>query len=219
MTKVKIYDTTLRDGAQGMGISFSLEDKLRIAQALDELGVDYIEGGWPGSNPKDRIFFERIKNIVFRKAKIAAFSSTKKSKTKIIHDPNINALIKAETPVFTIFGKSWDLHVKDILGVDREANLDMIYETITYLKKYADEVIYDAEHFFDGYKANPEYAIETIKIAQSAGADIIVLCDTNGGTLWYELEGIIEETKKEITAPLGIHCHNDAEMKDDETKV
>ena len=212
MSEVVIYDTTLRDGAQAFGVSFSLEDKLRIAEELDDLGIHYLEGGWPGSNPKDVAFFDRVKNMKFKNLKIAAFSSTRKPRVKVDEDPNIRTLISAETPVYTVFGKSWDLHVEKALKTTLEENLEMIYDTISFLKKHADEVFYDAEHFFDGFKENKEYALKTLKVAESAGADCIVLADTNGGTMWYEIEKIIEEVKKHISAPLGIHAHNDSDM-------
>jgi len=209
---VKIYDTTLRDGAQAFGVSFSLEDKLRIAEELDDLGIHYLEGGWPGSNPKDIAFFEKVKNMRFKSLKVAAFSSTRRPRMRVEEDPNIQTLLSAEVPVYTIFGKSWDLHVERALKTTYEENLAMIHDTISYLKRYADEVIYDAEHFFDGYKSNKEYALKTLKVAQEAGANCIVLADTNGGTMWYELEEIIEEVKKHITTPLGIHAHNDSDL-------
>lgn len=209
---VRIYDTTLRDGAQAFGVSFSLEDKLRITEALDDLGIHYLEGGWPGSNPKDLAFFERVKKIKLRNTKIAAFSSTRRPNTPVEEDQNIQTLLKAETPVYTIFGKSWDLHVLEVFKTTLEENLRMIHDTVSYLKRFADEVIYDAEHFFDGYKANREYALETIKVAAQAGADCIVLADTNGGTLWYELEEIVEDVKNTLNVPLGIHTHNDSDL-------
>lgn len=209
---VRIYDTTLRDGAQAFGVSFSLEDKLRIAEALDDLGIHYLEGGWPGSNPKDLAFFERVKKIKLRNTKIAAFSSTRRPNTPVEEDQNIQTLLKAETPVYTIFGKSWDLHVLEVFKTSLEENLRMIHDTVSYLKRFADEVIYDAEHFFDGYKANREYALETIEVAAQAGADCIVLADTNGGTLWYELEEIVEDVKNTLNVPLGIHTHNDSDL-------
>lgn len=207
---VKIYDTTLRDGQQMEGIAYSIEDKVRIAQKLDEFGVHYIEGGWPGANPKDISFFKRIKRVPIRNAKIAAFGSTKKPKIAAEADTNLNMLLEAKTPVITIFGKSWDLHVKDALKVSLEENLSMIRESVRYLKSQGVEVIYDAEHFFDGYKENYEYAIATIKTASEAGADVIVLCDTNGGTMPTELAKIIRIVKSIIRKPLGIHCHNDS---------
>ncbi len=211
--RVKIFDTTLRDGSQGMGISFSLDDKLRIAQVLDELGVDYIEGGWPGSNPKDISFFNEVRKLKFKRAKITAFSSTKRAYLNIEEDENIQTLVSSETPVFTIFGKSWDLHVEKALKVPLEENLKMIFETVRYLKKYSDEVVYDAEHFFDGYRENPEYALKTLKAAEEGGADVLVLADTNGGTPWFIVQKIISEVKsKIINTPFGIHAHNDSDM-------
>ena len=208
---VKIYDTTLRDGTQAEEISFSSTDKLLIAEKLDEFGIHYIEGGWPGSNPKDMEFFELAKRLNLKNAKISAFGSTRRANMPVEKDANVIALLKAETPVVAIFGKSWDLHVKDALKCSLDENLKMIYDTVSFMKEHDREVIYDAEHFFDGYKRNPEYAIKTIKAAEEAGADVICLCDTNGGCLPFEVEEIIEEVKKHISAPLGIHCHNDTE--------
>lgn len=209
---IKIFDTSLRDGAQEVGVSFLKEDKIRIAMALDDMGFHYIEGGWPGSNPKDIDFFNEVKKIQFKNAKISAFSSTKRAKIDIEKDANIEQLIKAETPAVTIFGKTWDKHVKYALRTDYEENLDMIFQTVEYLKRYTDEVIYDAEHFFDGYKSNKDYALKTIQAAEESGADCIVLCDTNGGTLTDELETIIREIKDRVSVPLGIHTHNDSEL-------
>ena len=173
MTKIKvsIYDTTLRDGTQSEGISLSVNDKLKIAHRLDEFGVNYIEGGWPGSNPKDADFFERAQSIEFKNAKLAAFGSTRRKDTLPEKDPNLQALINAETPVVTLVGKSWDLHVFDVLETDREENLAMIEDSVAYLKSLGKEVIYDAEHFFDGYKAHPDYALATLKAADDGGAD------------------------------------------------
>ncbi|ADU96346.1 citramalate synthase [Thermovibrio ammonificans] len=209
---VYIYDTTLRDGAQTKGVSFSLEDKLRITQALDELGVHYIEGGWPGSNPKDLAYFEAVKGLRLGNSKVVAFSSTRRKGLKVEEDPNIQQLVKTEVPAVTVFGKSWDLHATQALGISLEENLQLIYDTISYLKRYFEEVFFDAEHFFDGYKSNPEYAVKTLKVAEEAGADCLVLCDTNGGTLWFETEEIFDAVLKEVKAPLGIHAHNDADM-------
>lgn len=209
---VEIYDTTLRDGSQTEGISFSLEDKLRIAQKLDEFGIKYIEGGWPGSNPKDALFFKRIKDIRMHQAKITAFGSTKNPKNKIEDDPNVKTLLAANTPIITIFGKSWDLHVTSALSITLEENLDLIFETISYLKKNIDTIFYDAEHFFDGYKENKEYAIKTILTAQEAGADAIILCDTNGGSMPNEIHKIINLVKEKTKIPLGIHAHNDGDL-------
>ncbi len=207
--KVYIYDTTLRDGTQREGLSLSLGDKLKIAQRLDEFGVNYIEGGWPGSNPKDADFFEAVQGMDFKNARIAAFGSTRYKHSKPEEDPNIQALVDARTPVVTLVGKSWDLHVHDVLETDLEENLQMISDSVNYLKKLGKEVIYDAEHFFDGYKANPDYALMTIKVADDAGADCVVLCDTNGGTLPWELSAIVQTVKDELGCDIGIHTHDD----------
>ena len=207
--QVYIYDTTLRDGTQMEGLSLSLDDKLKIAQKLDDFGVHYIEGGWPGSNPKDAEFFDAIKGIELKHARIAAFGSTRRKDTLPADDPNIQALVAADTPVVTLVGKSWDLHVYDVLETDPEENLAMISESVAYLKSLDKEVIYDAEHFFDGYKANPEYAALTIKVAAEAGADCVVLCDTNGGTMPWELVKIIHEVSNQVDCQIGIHTHND----------
>ncbi len=209
---VLIYDTTLRDGAQTVGVTFSLEDKLRVTRALDDLGVHYIEGGWPGSNPKDIAYFKQAAKLNLKNARLAAFSSTKQKHTDVRRDPNLQQLIAANTPVVTIFGKSWDLHVEKALQVGQQENLDMIGQTLDYLRHYFDEVIFDAEHFFDGYKANPQYALKTLQTARAAGADWVVLCDTNGGTLGHQCSQAIEEVLIKIATPLGIHTHNDAEL-------
>ena len=209
--KVFLYDTTLRDGNQDRKISLSLADKLQIARLLDSFGFDYIEGGWPNpSNPTDEEFFQKIKEVKLKHAKIAAFGSTRRPKVLPENDPLLQALVKSGAPVKTIFGKSWDLHVTDVIRTTLEENLDMIESSVAYLKEHSEEVIYDAEHFFDGYKANPEYAIETLKAAELGHADCIVLCDTNGGTMPWELEEIVKEVKKKISTPIGIHVHNDA---------
>ncbi len=207
---VYIYDTTLRDGAQTKGVSFSLEDKLLITEALDELGVHYIEGGWPGSNPKDIAYFEAVRGLKLKNSKVVAFSSTKRANIKIENDVNMQELIKTDVPVVTIFGKSWDLHVREALNISLDENLNLIGETITYLKRYFDEVFFDAEHFFDGFKDNKDYAIETLKVAEKAGADCLVLCDTNGGSMWYEVENIVDKVKNKTKTPIGIHAHNDS---------
>ena len=209
MTLVLLYDTTLRDGAQSEGISFSVEDKLKIAQRLDEFGVHYIEGGWPGSNPKDAAFFHRAQAVNFKCAKVVAFGSTRKKNTHPAEDANIQALLDADTPVVTLVGKSWDLHVSDVLETSLDENLAMIGESVAYLKNCGKEVIYDAEHFFDGYKANPEYAIATLQAAAGNGADTLVLCDTNGGSLPWEITNVIESVANLVATPLGIHTHND----------
>jgi 2-isopropylmalate synthase len=208
--KILIYDTTLRDGTQGEQISFSAEEKLRIAQRLAELGVHYIEGGWPGSNPRDMRFFQMAKDIRLGTTRLTAFGSTRKSGIPPEHDPNLKALLEAGTPTVTIFGKSWDLHVTEILGISPEENLAMIAESIGYLTSREKEVVYDAEHFFDGYKANPEYSLRTIAAALSGSADSIVLCDTNGGSMVGEVTRIVEEVRNSFPGvPLGIHAHND----------
>ena len=209
--KVTLFDTTLRDGAQTEGISFSLEDKLKIAKLLDELGVHYIEGGWPGSNPKDIEFFKAIKDVKLKQAKICAFSSTRRANVKVEDDKNIETLLKADTPAVSIFGKCWDFHVTDALKTTLEENLAMVSDTISFCKKAGREVIFDAEHFFDGYKANPTYALKVLQAAEEAGADVLCLCDTNGGTLAFEVQKIINDVLPKVKAPLGIHAHNDSE--------
>ncbi len=212
MKKITIYDTTLRDGAQTEGISYSVNDKVLIAKKLDELGVNFIEGGWPGSNPKDLEFFKTVKNIRFKNSKLSAFGSTRRKDKKAINDPIIRALIDSGAKFITIFGKSWDLHVRDVLKATLEENLVMISDTVSFLKSKKISVFYDAEHFFDGYKNNPEYALKTLLTAGCAGADAIILCDTNGGTITSELTKIISEVKPHINVELGIHVHNDNGM-------
>jgi len=212
MREVKLYDTTLRDGAQTEGISFSVVDKLRIAEKLDVLGVHYIEGGWPFSNPKDIEFFKSIKKIKLKQAKIAAFGSTRKAYAKAGNDLNLKALLKSRAEVVTIFGKSWDLHVKTVLKASLDENLKMIKDSVRYLKSKGREVIYDAEHFFDGYSSNPKYAIKTLYAAMEAGCDTVVLCETNGGMITLDVAKIISEVLLKINVPLGIHAHNDSGM-------
>lgn len=209
---IQIFDTTLRDGTQGEKVSFSAGDKFRIAQRLDEFGVAYIEGGWPGSNPKDMAFFEKAKGHTFRNATIVAFGSTCRAGNEPDEDPNLCALIEAETSAVSIFGKSWLLHVTDALRITPEENLSMISRSVAYLKSHGKEVIYDAEHFFDGYKHDPDYALSTLQAAEKAGADTLVLCDTNGGTLTHEVSAIVSEVKKQVNTPVGIHTHNDCEL-------
>lgn len=209
MKKIYMYDTTLRDGSQMNGIKFSVEDKLRIVKKLDDIGIDYIECGWPFSNPKDEEFFKAVKLTKRNHAKIVAFGSTAHPKSPYGEDKNLNSLIEAEPDAVTIFGKTWDLHVEKALQISFEENLKLIEDSVAYLKKNIPEVFFDAEHFFDGYKANPKYAIEAIKAAEKGGADVIVLCDTNGGTMYYEVTQIMEAVKKEIKKPIGIHAHND----------
>ena len=212
MKQVKIYDTTLRDGAQGEGISFSIEEKLKIARKLDEMGVQYIEGGWPGSNPKDMEFFLKVKELKLKNSIIAAFGSTRRLKNAAKDDENLKAFVKSGAKVATIFGKTWDLHVTDVLKATLKENLELILDSVKYLKDNGMEVFYDAEHFFDGYKANREYALQTLLAAEKAGAAFIVMCDTNGGTDPSNLRKIIEDVKKTVKTPLGIHAHNDADL-------
>ncbi|NLJ66294.1 MAG: citramalate synthase [Clostridiales bacterium] len=210
--KVFIYDTTLRDGAQAEGISFTVNDKLRIARKLDSLGVDYIEAGNPGSNPKDLEFFERIKMRPLKHAKLTAFGSTRRPGIKASEDANVNALLKADTSAVAIFGKSWDFHVTEIIRTTLEENLNMIHDTISFFKAQGKEVVFDAEHFYDGYKANSQYAMKTLEAAAEAGADWLVLCDTNGGCFPFEITQITEQVLKKFPIPIGIHCHNDGGM-------
>lgn len=211
MQHVEIYDTTLRDGAQTEGISFSVEDKLRITEKLDELGVHYIEGGWPGSNPKDLEYFKRARKLHLENSKVVAFGSTHRPRNKVDEDHNILSLLNSKVNIITIFGKTWDFHVKEALKIPLEENLDIIYNSIAYLKKHVETVFFDAEHFFDGYKDNPQFSMKCLLAAQDAGADCIILCDTNGGTLPSDLEAVIKKIKDEIHTPLGIHAHNDSE--------
>lgn len=208
---VLIYDTTLRDGTQGEGISFSATDKILITQKLDQFGVDYIEGGWPGSNPRDMAFFEEVKGVKLKHAKVAAFGSTRRANLEAKDDPQIQLLLDAETEVVTIFGKSWLLHVTDVLRTTADENLAMIEDSVRYLKESGREVIYDAEHFYDGYVDSPEYAIKTLDAAVRGGADFIVLCDTNGGKLVSEVESITQVVVDKFgSGKVGVHCHNDA---------
>jgi len=208
---VHIFDTTLRDGTQGEKISFSAGDKLRIARRLDAFGIDYIEGGWPGSNPKDMEFFNLARATRFSNSKLVAFGSTCRAGNHPNEDANLQALLEAETPAVSIFGKTWLLHVHNALGISPEENLNLIGSSVGYIKAKGREVIYDAEHFFDGYKDDPDYSIATLEKAAKAGADTLVLCDTNGGTLPHEITKIITEVKSRIEKPLGIHTHNDCE--------
>jgi len=212
MRIVEIYDTTLRDGAQAEDVAFSVEDKLRITQKLDELGVSYIEGGWPGANPKDTDYFREAKRLSLKQSQIVAFGATRKSSNKVSEDGGIRALLAADTGIVTLVGKSWDLHVKEALGISLGKNLEIISDSIAYLKSKKKKVFFDAEHFFDGYKANPDHALATLYRAQEAGADCLILCDTNGGTMPWELRNIFSKVTPELTSSLGIHAHNDAEM-------
>ncbi|MGH7232191.1 MAG: citramalate synthase [Nitrospiraceae bacterium] len=209
---MEIYDTTLRDGAQAEDVSFSAEDKVRVAHKLDELGVHYIEGGWPGANPKDIEFFRIMKGTPLKQATIVAFGSTRKFDQPAQKDPNLQALLEAETGTITLFGKSWNLHVTEALGISLAQNLELIGDSVAYLRSKNRRIFYDAEHFFDGYKANPDYALQTIRRAIREGAERIILCDTNGGTMPWEIRDICAVVKQECAVPLGIHAHNDTEM-------
>ncbi len=223
MDPILLYDTTLRDGTQGENVTFSADEKLNIAMRLDDIGIHYIEGGWPGSNPRDVAFFKLAKRVTFKSARLAAFGSTRKPGTRPDRDDNLNALLETETPAVTLFGKSWDLHVEKIMNNTLPENLSMINDSVAFLKQHGREVIYDAEHFFDGYKDNRDYAMQSLAAALDGGADFIVLCDTNGGTLPFELASIIAEVQQQMnnisTSPsqngsvkLGIHSHNDCGM-------
>src|SRR5687767_7605437 len=215
---VVLYDTTLRDGTQGENITLSLADKLRVARMLDEYGMPYVEGGWPGSNPKDVEFFKAARTMTWRTAKLAAFGSTRHRSNRAEDDPNLRELVAAETPVVTIFGKSWLLHVTEVLGASPQENLDMVADSIGFIVDRGREAVYDAEHFFDGYKDDRDYALATLRAARQAGARTLVLCDTNGGTLTDELTRIVVDVRASLDgdpdAPAvtwGIHTHNDAE--------
>lgn len=213
MKRIEIYDTTLRDGTQAEDVNYTAEDKVRIALRLDQFGIDYIEGGWPGSNPRDMAFFKEIKKQPFKHAKIAAFGSTCNPKKAPENDGNIKALIKADTPVLTIVGKSWDVHVHEALRTTLERNLEIIEQSIAYLRSQAETIFFDAEHFFDGYKRNKEFTMATLKAAIAGGADGLVLCDTNGGCLTSEVSRIVKDVRKTFPkVPIGIHVHNDAEL-------
>jgi 2-isopropylmalate synthase len=207
---IYLYDTTLRDGSQREGVSFSVEDKLKITGKLDKLGIHYIEGGWPGSNPKDAEYFKRVQNLHLQNSTITAFGSTRRAKVGPEDDANLQALLAAETPAVALVGKSWDLHVSHVLETSLDENLRMIGESVGLLKTHGREVIYDAEHFFDGFKANPDYALSTLRAAQDAGADWLVLCDTNGGSLPWEVEEATRRVRASLTTHLGIHVHEDS---------
>jgi len=208
--KITIYDTTLRDGTQGTGISFSVQDKLRVAERLDEFGIHYIEGGWPGSNPKDVAFFEEAAKRSWRQAKIAAFGMTRRGGMKVEEDAQVRQLLVAETPVVTVVGKTWPLHVREVFGVSLEENLAMIRDTVAYLKANGREVFYDAEHFFDSYREDEEYTLATIRAASDAGASLVILCDTNGGSLPGLVGAATAKAATAIGAPVGTHTHDDS---------
>ncbi|NMC73874.1 MAG: citramalate synthase [Geobacteraceae bacterium] len=211
MSQIQLYDTTLRDGTQAEDVALLVEDKIRIAHKLDEMGIHYIEGGWPGSNPKDVAFFKEIKKEKLHQTRVAAFGSTRRARVTPDKDQNIRTLIQSEADVVTIFGKTWDFQVREALRITLEENLELIYDSLEYLKSRVPQVFYDAEHFFDGFKANPDYALKTLKAAEQAGVDCIVLCDTNGGTMPFEIAGIVDQVRKSVKTPLGIHTHNDSE--------
>jgi 2-isopropylmalate synthase len=210
--KISTFDTTLRDGTQGESVSFSVEDKLLIAQKLDELGIDYIEGGWPGSNPKDKEFFRAAAGLKLKHARLVAFGSTRFARHRVEEDRNVRSLVEAGTRAVSIFGKTWDLHVERALGISLDLNLKLISETVAYLKAHGKEVIYDAEHFFDGYFANRDYALLTLEAARKAGADVLCLCDTNGGTLTGRVVEAVADVRQRFDGVIGIHPHNDSEM-------
>ncbi len=208
--RVEVYDTTLRDGTQGADVEFSLEDKLRCARALDEVGVDFVEGGWPGSNPRDLEFFRRAAHTPWRHARIVAFGSTRRAEVAAHLDTNLLTLLDAQTEWVALVGKSWDLHVRVALRTSLEENLRMVADSVRFLKGQGRKVIYDAEHFFDGFRANPDYALQTLRAAEEAGADRIVLCDTNGGSLPHQIGPVVRRVREAVTVPLGVHTHNDA---------
>ena len=210
--RVFTFDTTLRDGTQGEAVSFSADDKLLVLQKLDELGIDYVEGGWPGSNPKDKEFFARAKDLPLKHTRLTAFGATRLARKTVEEDASVNALVAAGSPVVTIFGKSWDLHVHRALNISENENLQLIGDTVKYLKAHGKEVVYDAEHFFDGYRANRDFALRTLEAAKSAGADVLVLCDTNGGMLTSQLGQICADVRSRFDGVLGIHTHNDSDL-------
>jgi len=212
LDRIELFDTSLRDGTQGEGVSLSVQDKLLIAMKLDEFGIDIIEGGWPSSNPKDEEFFQLAQSVNFTHAKLCAFGSTARRPDQIETDVNLNGLLKAECPVITIFGKTWKLHSAKSLGLSDEENEELIYKSVKFLKDHGRHVVFDAEHFFDGYKDNPEFAKKMLLAAELGGADTLTLCDTNGGSLPHEVRQIIEEIKTMVKTPLGIHAHNDGDL-------
>jgi 2-isopropylmalate synthase len=210
--RIYTFDTTLRDGTQGEAVSFSVDDKLAIAQKLDELGIDYIEGGWPGSNPKDKEFFARARDLRLSHARLTAFGATRFAKYRVNEDPSVAALVEAGTPAIAIFGKTWDLHVQRALGITLDENLQLIAETVKYLKDHGKEVVYDAEHFFDGYQASSDYALRTLEAAHTAGADVLCLCDTNGGSPTERVARLVADVRQRFGGVIGIHTHNDSDV-------
>ncbi len=212
MRRIEIYDTTLRDGSQGEGVNFSLQDKLLITQKLDAVGIDFVEGGYPLSNPKDAEYFQRVRDLPLSHTQVAAFGMTRRRGVAAEDDIGMQALRDARTPVCTVVGKTWDLHVFEVLRIDEAENLAMIRDSIAFLVAEGRQLFYDAEHFFDGYRANPEFALKTVQAAQDAGAAAIILCDTNGGRLPEEVAAAVEAVRRELRIPVGIHCHNDCEL-------
>ena len=212
MDKIELYDTTLRDGAQYEGISFSVEDKLSITETLDDLGVHYVEGGWPGSNPKDALFFERVRDLKLKNTTVTAFGSTRRANVDAASDPQIQALLSAKTEVITLVGKTWDLHVTHVLETSLEENLGMVSDSIDHILSEGRRVFFDAEHFFDGYKQNREYALKVVQAAAKSGAECIVLCDTNGGASPTEIVSAVKSVKSLIDTKIGIHTHNDSDL-------
>jgi 2-isopropylmalate synthase len=212
MTRIRIYDTTLRDGSQGEGINFSLQDKLLLTHRLDELGVDFIEGGFPLSNPKDFEYFQETQSLGLHHARVAAFGMTRRKGITAAEDSCIKALIDSQSPVITLVGKTWEMHVREVLGTSLEENLEMIADSVATCRSAGREVFYDAEHYFDGLRHNPDYALRTVRAAQDAGATVIILCDTNGGTLPEEIAAGVEQARKTLHVEIGIHCHNDCEV-------
>ncbi len=212
MTRISIYDTTLRDGSQGEGVNFSLQDKLLLTRRLDELGVDYVEGGYPLSNPKDFEYFQEVRRLPLRHTRVAAFGMTRRKGIHPAEDTCLKALLESGAPVITLVGKTWDMQVREVLGTSLEENVRMIADSVAYCKEKGREVFYDAEHFFDGFRHNPEYALQTLRAAQDAGASVIILCDTNGGTLPDEIAGAVDQVRRALRADIGIHCHNDCDV-------
>jgi 2-isopropylmalate synthase len=219
MTRIRIYDTTLRDGSQGEGVNFSLQDKLLLTRRFDDLGVDYIEGGYPLSNPKDFEYFQEARSLKLRAAQIAAFGMTRRKGISAAQDACIKALLESKAPVITIVGKTWDMHVREVVGTTLEENLDMIADSVACCRAAGREVLYDAEHYFDGLRHNPEYALRTLKAAQEAGAAAIILCDTNGGTLPEDIGAGVDRARSVLRVEIGIHCHNDCDVAVADTLV
>lgn len=212
MTRVFVYDTTLRDGSQGEGVNFSLQDKLLLTRRLDEIGVDFVEGGYPLSNPKDFEYFQAVRDVPLKHAKVVAFGMTRRKNSPAETDTCLKALLDARTPVVTIVGKTWDFHVTNVLGTTPDENLRMIGDSVGHCKSQGREVFYDAEHFFDGFRANPEYALRTLRAAAEAGAGVVILCDTNGGTMPERVAEVVQQVRRELPCEIGIHCHNDCEL-------